>query len=114
MAEEFFHGAAKIGGVISNSCGGAGRASNVSRLPSTASQPFEWSSRLQLTLFPFFIPLGNFHRVDASLFSPEDYSHVASDFEQTSTSYTRFITSKVRFHNIIMNTLTFNVLVDLF
>jgi hypothetical protein len=74
MAEEFFHGAAKIGGVISNSCGGAGRASNVSRLPSTASQPFEWSSRLQLTSFPFFIPFGDFQRVDVFPFSPEEFS----------------------------------------
>jgi hypothetical protein len=73
MAEESFNGAAKIGGVISNSCGGASRASNVSRQPSAASQPFEWSSRLQLT-FRFFIPFGNKQRVDASLFSPEDYS----------------------------------------
>jgi hypothetical protein len=74
MAEEFFHSAAKIGGVISNSCGGAGRASNVSRLPSTAIQPFEWSSRLQLTLFPFIILLGDFQLKDSFTLSPEEFS----------------------------------------
>jgi hypothetical protein len=68
---------------------------------------------LQLT-FRFLIPFGNTQRVDASLFSPEEYSSRGERFPTTSTSYTRFITSKVRFYNIIMNTLTFNVLVDLF